>query len=68
MLRISAAWWMDVARDISRALTELACSRFTFDLRGNTGGGIGCRRMISHLCPDSRGVGHSVDAALMPGG
>jgi C-terminal processing protease CtpA/Prc len=56
---------MDVARDISRGVTELGCSRLIFDLRGNTGGGIGCLRMMSHLCPDSRGVGYSVGAALM---
>src|SRR3984893_11392858 len=56
---------MDVARDISRAVAELACSRLIFDLRGNTGGGIGCLRMMSHLCPASRGVGYSVGAALM---
>ena len=56
---------MDVARDISRAVAELACSQLIFDLRGNTGGGIGCLRMMSHLCPDSRGVGYSVGAALM---
>ena len=56
---------MDVARDISRGVAELGCSRLIFDLRGNTGGGIGCLRMMSHLCPDSRGVGYSVGAALM---
>ncbi len=32
---------MDVARDISRGIAELGCSRLIFDLRGNTGGGIG---------------------------
>ena len=26
----------------------------------NTGGGIGCLRVMSHLCPDRRGVGYSV--------
>jgi carboxyl-terminal processing protease len=56
---------MDVARDISRGVAELGCSRLIFDLRGNTGGGIGCLRTMSHLCPDSRGVGYSVGAALM---
>ena len=30
---------MDVARDISRAIAELACDRLIIDLRGNTGGG-----------------------------
>src|SRR5205807_1800641 len=51
---------MDVARDISRAVSDLACSRLIFDLRGNTGGGIGCLRVMSHLCADRRGVGYSV--------
>ncbi|MGH9162200.1 MAG: S41 family peptidase [Vicinamibacteraceae bacterium] len=51
---------MDVARDISRAISDLGCSRLIIDLRGNTGGGIGCLRLMSHLCPDSRGVGYSI--------
>jgi C-terminal processing protease CtpA/Prc len=51
---------MDVARDISRAIADLACERLVIDLRGNTGGGIGCLRVMSHLCPDRRGVGYSV--------
>jgi C-terminal processing protease CtpA/Prc len=40
---------MDVARDMSRAVTELGCDRLIFDLRGYTGGGIGCLRFMS-LC------------------
>jgi carboxyl-terminal processing protease len=55
---------MDVARDMSRAISELACSRLVVDLRGNTGGGIGCLRLMSHLCPDRRGVGYSVSRSL----
>ena len=55
---------IDVARDISRAITELDCSRLVVDLRGNTGGGIGCLRLMSHLCPDRRGVGYSVGRKL----
>jgi C-terminal processing protease CtpA/Prc len=51
---------MDVARDISRAVADLACERLIFDLRGNTGGGIGCLRLMSFLCPDRRGVGYSL--------
>lgn len=51
---------MDVARDINQAIAELACARLIIDLRGNTGGGIGCLRVMSHLCPDRRGVGYSV--------
>lgn len=55
---------MDVACDISRAVKELAAERLVIDLRGNTGGGIGCLRLMSHLCPDRRGVGYSVDRKL----
>lgn len=55
---------MDVARDMSRAIVELACSQLIVDLRGNTGGGIGCLRLMSLLCPDRRGVGYSVGRQL----
>src|SRR6266542_1868831 len=55
---------MDVARDFSRAIRELASDRLVIDLRGNTGGGIGCLRLMSHLCPDRRGVGYSVSRAV----
>jgi C-terminal processing protease CtpA/Prc len=55
---------MDVARDVSRAIADLACSRLIFDLRGNTGGGIGGLRVMSHLCADRRGVGYSVGKKL----
>jgi C-terminal processing protease CtpA/Prc len=55
---------MDVARDISRAISELDCERLVIDLRGNTGGGIGCLRVMSHLCTDRRGVGYSVGRKL----
>ena len=54
---------MDVARDMSRAVADLACDRLIFDLRGNTGGGIGCLRLMSLLCADRRGVGYSVGRA-----
>jgi C-terminal processing protease CtpA/Prc len=54
---------MDVARDMSCAIADLACARLVVDLRGNTGGGIGCLRLMSHLCPDRRGVGYSVTRA-----
>ena len=59
---------MDVARDITRAVSELGCTRLIVDLRGNTGGGIGCLRLMSHLCPDRRGVGYSVGARLIRSG
>lgn len=51
---------MDVARDMSRAVADLGCDRLIVDLRGNTGGGIGCLRLMSLLCGDRRGVGYSV--------
>src|SRR5690242_1556092 len=43
-----------------RSASELAPDRLIVDLRGNTGGGMGCLRVMSYLCPDRRGVGHSV--------
>lgn len=55
---------MDVARDTSRAIAELDCEHLVIDLRGNTGGGIGCLRIMSHLCPDRRGVGYSIGRKL----
>lgn len=55
---------MDVARDMSRAISDLACRKLVVDLRGNTGGGIGCLRLMSHLCPDRRGVGYSITRAM----
>jgi len=51
---------IDVAKSISAATRELAPDRLIVDLRGNTGGGMGCLRVMSYLCPDRRGVGHSV--------
>ena len=51
---------IDVARDMTRAISDLGCSRLVIDLRGNTGGGIGCLRLMSHLCADRRGVGYTV--------
>jgi len=59
---------MDVARDISHAVSELACGHLVIDLRGNTGGGIGCLRLMSHLCPDRRGVGYSIGRKLARNG
>lgn len=55
---------MDVARDTSRAIAELDAPRLIVDVRGNTGGGIGCLRLMSHMCPDRRGVGYSVTRAV----
>ena len=59
---------MDVARDISLAIAELDSDRLIVDLRGNTGGGIGCLRLMSHLCADRRGVGYSVGRKLARSG
>jgi carboxyl-terminal processing protease len=52
---------LHVARDLSAAVRDLDCSRLIFDLRGNSGGGIGCLRLMSLLCADKRGVGYAVD-------
>ena len=54
---------IDVAHDMSRAVQELGTERLVVDLRGNTGGGIGCLRLMSLLCADRRGVGYSVGRA-----
>ena len=56
---------MDVARDMSRAVEDVGADRLIIDIRGNTGGGIGCLRLMSLMCPDRRGVGYSIgrDAA-----
>ena len=51
---------MDVARDMTRAVDDMGCERLIVDLRGNTGGGIGCLRLMSLLCDDRRGVGYSL--------
>jgi C-terminal processing protease CtpA/Prc len=59
---------MDVARDINRAVADLECDRLVIDLRGNTGGGIGCLRLMSHMCPDRRGVGYSLGRAAARNG
>lgn len=55
---------MDVAHDMSRAAADLDADRLIIDLRGNTGGGIGCLRLMSLMCPDRRGVGYSVSRAV----
>ncbi|HWK10770.1 MAG TPA: S41 family peptidase [Vicinamibacterales bacterium] len=59
---------MDVARDMSRAVAELACDRLIVDLRGNTGGGIGGLRLMSLMCPDRRGVGYSIGRSAAKAG
>lgn len=59
---------MDVARDMTRAVSDLACDRLIVDLRGNTGGGIGCLRLMSLLCDDRRGVGYSLGREAVKAG
>src|ERR1700691_1437916 len=51
---------IDVARDIDKAIKSLDCERLIIDLRGNTGGGIGCLRLMSYLTPGRVPVGFSV--------
>jgi carboxyl-terminal processing protease len=51
---------IDVAREMTEAVRTLDCDRLIIDLRGNTGGGIGCLRLMSLLCPDKRPVGYSL--------
>jgi carboxyl-terminal processing protease len=59
---------MDVARDMTRAIDELECDRLIVDLRGNTGGGIGCLRLMSLMCADRRGVGYSIGRDALKAG
>jgi C-terminal processing protease CtpA/Prc len=51
---------IDVARDIDNAVESLNCERLVIDLRGNTGGGIGCLRLMSYLTEGRVPVGYSV--------
>ena len=52
---------IDVAKDIDRGIESLnGCSRLIVDLRGNTGGGIGCLRLMSYLTPGKLEVGYSL--------
>jgi C-terminal processing protease CtpA/Prc len=52
---------IDVAKDIDRGIAALdGCRRLIVDLRGNTGGGIGGLRLMSHLTPGKLEVGYSL--------
>jgi carboxyl-terminal processing protease len=51
---------IDLARDIDRAVRELAAEQLIIDLRGNSGGGMGCLRVMSYLAPGRLPVGYSV--------
>jgi C-terminal processing protease CtpA/Prc len=59
---------IDVARDISAAVSALSTKKLVVDLRGNTGGGIGCLRLMSHLCEGKRGVGYTFGRAQIAKG
>jgi len=51
---------IDVAHDIDKAVESLNCERLVIDLRGNTGGGIGCLRLMSFLTEGRVPVGYSL--------
>lgn len=51
---------IEVAQMISQAVDDLDCDRLIIDLRGNTGGGMGCLRLMSLLTPGKLPVGYSV--------
>ena len=51
---------IDVAHDIDKAVESLNCERLVIDLRGNTGGGIGCLRLMSYFTEGRKPVGYSV--------
>ncbi len=59
---------VEVARETSAAIRNLDCERLIIDLRGNTGGGMGCLRVMSHLCDSKRGVGYSVGRKVAQNG
>jgi carboxyl-terminal processing protease len=59
---------VEVARDISAAVRDLGCDRLIFDLRGNTGGGMGCLRVMSQLCAGKHGVGYSLTRKVAQNG
>lgn len=51
---------IEVAKAMSDAIRELNPDRLIIDLRGNTGGGLGCLRLMSLLVPDRRPIGYSL--------
>jgi carboxyl-terminal processing protease len=51
---------IDVAKEMTEAVRSLDCDRLVIDLRGNTGGGLGCLRLMSLLCPDKRVIGYTI--------
>ncbi len=51
---------IEVAQAISRELDALNPRKLVIDLRGNTGGGLGCLRLMSLLVPVRRPVGYTL--------
>ncbi|MCZ2153246.1 MAG: hypothetical protein LC114_04990 [Bryobacterales bacterium] len=52
---------IDVAKDIDHAIASFEnCQRLIVDLRGNSGGGIGCLRLMSYLTPAKLPIGYSL--------
>lgn len=52
---------LDVAREMDRAVSELAdCERVILDLRGHLGGGLGVLRLMSYLTGDKLPIGYTV--------
>lgn len=60
---------IDVARDIDAAISSFGNrDRLIIDLRGNSGGGIGCLRLMSYLTPDKLPIGYSLSKARAQNG
>lgn len=56
---------IDVAQEMSHAIDQLRdCRRLIIDLRRNSGGGIGCLRLMSYLTPGKVPVGYSLTTAM----
>src|SRR5437867_9095043 len=51
---------IDVAKEMTEAVRARDCDRLIIDLRGNTGGGLGCLRLMGLLCAEKRHVGYSL--------
>jgi len=51
---------IDVAKEMTEAVRAFHCARLIIDLRGNTGGGLGCLRLMGLLCAEKRFVGYSL--------
>ena len=61
---------IDFARDVSRVFDSQVngAKSLVLDLRGNPGGGLGGLRLMSHLVPDKRPIGFSVDRSKAESG